>query len=118
MYEKPMTENQKKYGNMLYKFMKNNGCVTKTQMLAALGWDNSKDRQLRDLISQIAKKVPVVSTSDSRGYYIPKDEKDIELVKHQKNELVSRINELQQRVTPLNKFIEEIDNKNQLKIYK
>ena len=65
-FEKPMTENQKINGNKLYKFMKNNDVVTKEQMLDCLGWDKSKDRQLRDLISCIAKRVPVISTSDSK----------------------------------------------------
>ena len=51
--EKPMTENQKLYGNMLYKFLMTNDIVTKEEMLAYLGWDKNKDRQLRDLLSMI-----------------------------------------------------------------
>ena len=105
--EKPMTENQKINGNKLYKFMKNNDIVTKEQMLSCLGWDKTKDRQLRDLISCIAKKVPVISTSDSRGYKIAKTKQDLKDVVHQWKELDCRIQELEKRKQPLIKFYEE-----------
>ena len=106
-FEKPMTENQKMNGNKLYKFMKNNDVVTKEQMLDCLGWDKSKDRQWRDLISCIAKRVPVISTSDSKGYKIAQTKQDLKDVVHQWKELDSRIEELQKRREPLIKFYEE-----------
>lgn len=107
-FEKPMSENQKENGNKLYRFMKNNDFVTKKQMLEHLGWDESKDRQLRDLISAIAKKVPVISTSDNRGYKIAKSEKDLPLVEHCWAELSSRIEELNKRIVPLLQFREKL----------
>lgn len=103
-FEKPMTENQKINGNKLYRFMMANGVVTKDQMFAVLGWDKSKDRQLRELISLIAKKVPVVATSDQRGYFIAKTKDDVEAVEHQWAEISSRIEELQKRIKPLEEF--------------
>ena len=106
-YEKPMTENQKFYGNKLYKFMMVNDVLTKEQMLEYLGWDKSKDRQLRDLISAIAKKVPVISTSDSKGYKIAKTKADLEEVCHQWKEFDKRISELELRKQPLIKFYEK-----------
>lgn len=106
-FEKPMSENQKENGNKLYRFMKYNDFVTKEQMLAHLGWDKTKDRQLRDLISMIAKKVPVISTSDSKGYKIAKDKADLELVEHAWAELASRIEELTKRIMPLMQFREK-----------
>ena len=108
MYEKPMTENQKFYGNKLYKFMMTNGVVTKEDMLIHLGWDKSRDRQLRELISLIAKKVPVISTSDSRGYKIAKTENDLQEVEHQLKEFDSRINEIELRKAPLFKFYDKL----------
>lgn len=105
--EKPMTENQKINGNKLYKFMMGNDVLTKEQMLNALGWDSKKDRQLRDLISMIAKKVPVISTSDSKGYKIAKTKEDLELVCHQWKENDSRIEEIQARTKPLIDFYEK-----------
>lgn len=106
-FEKPMSENQKENGNKLYRFMKYNDFVTKEQMLEHLGWDKTKDRQLRDLISMIAKKVPVISTSDSRGYKIAKTKEDLELVEHTWAEMSSRIEELTKRIAPLIEFREK-----------
>jgi hypothetical protein len=106
-FEKPMSENQKENGHKLYRFMKYNDFVTKEQMLECLGWDKSKDRQLRDLISMIAKKVPVISTSDSRGYKIAKTKEDLELVEHTWAEMSSRIEELTKRIMPLMEFREK-----------
>ena len=107
-FEKPMSENQKENGNKLYRFMKHNDFVTKEQMLAHLGWDKTRDRQLRDLISMIAKKVPVISTSDSKGYKIAQDKADLELVEHAWAELSSRIEELNKRIMPLMEFREKV----------
>ena len=108
--EKPMTENQKYYGNMLYKFLMANDTVTKEQMLEHLGWDSKKDRQLRDLLSMIGKKRPLISTSDSKGYKIAKTKADLEEVKHQWKELDSRIEQLKERRKPLIDFYEKFGN--------
>ena len=107
--KKPMTENEKKNGNLLYKYLMQNDVVSKEQMLAVLGWDSKKDRQLRDLLSMIGKKVPLIATSDQKGYKIAKTKKDLEEVKHQWKELDSRIENLKERVTPLIKFYEQIN---------
>lgn len=106
-FEKPLTENQRINGNKLYKFMMINDVVTKEQMLEYLGWDKNKDRQLRDLLSNIAKKVPVISTSDNRGYKIAKSEKDLKEVEHTWAELSSRIEEIEKRIKPLIEFKEK-----------
>lgn len=108
---KEMTDNQKRYGNQLYKFLLKNDIVTKEQMLAELNWDSSKDRQLRDLISCIAKKVPIIATSDQKGYYLAKTEADLDAVEHQWAELSSRIEELEKRIAPLIAFRDKILNK-------
>lgn len=107
MIGKPMTENQKENGNKLYRFMMTSDYVTKEKMLAYLGWDKIKDRQLRDLISLIAKKVPVISTSDKKGYKIAKTIYDIEEVIHSWKEIDSRIAELEERKKPLIEFYEK-----------
>ena len=105
--EKPMTENQKYYGNMLYKFLMHNDIVTKEQMLEHLGWDSKKDRQLRDLLSMIGKKRPLISTSDSKGYKIAKTKADLDEVCHQWKEFDKRISELELRKQPLIKFYDK-----------
>lgn len=102
-----MSENQKENGNKLYRFMIANKFLTKEQMLAYLGWDSSKDRQLRELISLIAEKVPVVSTSDKKGYMIAKTKEDLAEVEHTWKEIDSRIEKLEERKKPLIEFYEK-----------
>lgn len=106
--EKPMSENQKENGNKLYKFLMKRDVVTKEEMLAFLGWDSKKDRQLRILLSEIGKKVPLISTSDSLGYKIAKTAKDLEEVEHQIKEFDTRIAEMEKRKAPLWKFRDKI----------
>lgn len=110
--EKPMTENQKKNGNALYRLLMAYDVVTKEEMLAELGWDSRKDRQLRELLSLIGQKVPLIATSDQKGYKIAKTEKDLEEVEHQWKELDSRINQLDKRKIPLIEFYEKHKYKN------
>lgn len=112
MYEKPMTPNQKENGNKLYKYMMTHNVCTKEELFGVLGWDLKKDRQLRDLISMIAKKVPVISTSDSKGYKIARTIEDVEEAKHQWKELDKRQTELEARKKPLIEFINK--NKNNI----
>lgn len=108
--EKPMTENQKYFGNMLYKFLMHNDVVSKEQMLEYLGWDSKKDRQLRELLSLIGKKRPLIATSDCKGYKIAKTQQDISEVVHQWKELDSRIEQLKERRKPLIEFYEKYGN--------
>ena len=103
---KPMTENQKINGNKLYSFLMHNDVVTKEQMLNYLGWDKKKDRQLRDLLSLIGQKVPLIAVSSDNGYKIAKTKDDLQDVIHSWKELDSRIKALEARKLPLIKFYE------------
>ena len=105
--KKPITENQKELANKLYMFLKAQDVVTKEEMLEFLGWGKNKDRQLRDILSLIGKKKPLIATSDQKGYKIAKDISDLEEVEHQWKELDSRIANLEERRTPLIKFYEK-----------
>ena len=105
--KKPMTENEKINGNKLYIYLMRHDVVTKEEMLDFLGWDKKKDRQLRDLLSMIAKKVPLVATSDQKGYRLAKTENDLKDVVHEWLELDSRIEQLKARREPLIKFYEQ-----------
>ena len=69
------------------------------------------ERQIRDLISTLAKRVPIIATSDSKGYYIATTAEDLEKVKHQWQELDSRITELDKRKKPLIDFYEMHHNR-------
>lgn len=105
--EKPMTENQRQNANTLYRLLMAYDVVTKEEMLAELGWDSRKDRQLRDLLSMIAKKRPLIATSDQKGYKIAKSKSDLEEVIHQWKELDSRIEKLEERKKPLIDFYDK-----------
>lgn len=102
--EKPISENQKALANKLYKLFKESDVLTKEQMFEYLGWDKSKDRQLRDTISIIAQRKPIISTSDKKGYKLAKDENDLREVEHSYADLSSRCEELTKRMQPLIKF--------------
>ena len=105
--EKPMTENQRQNANILYRLLMVYDVVTKEELLAELGWDIRKDRQLRDLLSMIGKKRPLIATSDQKGYKIAKTKADLEEVIHQWKELDSRIEQLEERKKPLIAFYEK-----------
>lgn len=105
--EKPITENQKEIGNKLYKLFYKSEWLTKEEMLEYLGWDMKKERQLRDIISLIAKRVPIISTSDSKGYKLAKTQEDKQLVIGTWMEIDSRIEELSKRRKPLQEFCEK-----------
>lgn len=109
--EKPMTENEKINGNKLYRYLMTHDLVTKEEMLEHLGWDKKKDRQLRDLLSMIGRKVCLISTSDSKGYRIAKGPNDLDDVIHQWREIDNRIIALQERKQPLIKFYEKYSYK-------
>lgn len=102
--KKPITENQRFYVNKLYNFLRKRDYTTKDEMFEFLGWNKTKDRQLRDLLSLIGQKVPLISVSSDRGYKIAKDESDLELVEHTWAELSSRTEILMERIKPLVKF--------------
>lgn len=106
-FEKPMSENQKENGNKLYKFLMHNDIVTKEQMLNFLGWDKKKDRQLRDILSLIGQRVPLIALSSDRGYKIAKTEADLEDAIHAWKELDTRCKALEARKLPLIKFYEK-----------
>lgn len=106
--EKPMTENQKYYGNLLYKYLMTHGVVTKEEMFAYLGWNSKKDRQLRDLLSMIGKKVPLVSVSSSKGYFIAKTVDDLAMVENALWEWQSRKDEADERMKPLLEFRDKV----------
>ena len=67
---------------------------------------SNNERRIRDLISTLAKRVPIIATSDSKGYYVASTAEDLEKVKHQWKELDSRISELDKRRKPLIDFYE------------
>lgn len=104
--EKPMSEKLKENCNKIYFLFKRSDVLTKEQMCEHLGWEynSSNDRRIREIVSLVAQKVPIVSTSDQKGYKLAKGMGDLESVEHQWAELSSRVEELNKRIEPLAKF--------------
>ena len=101
--EKPITENIKQKANALFDYlMAQNDYVTKEQIGAYLGVSN--ERSVRDIISVLATKKPIISHSGNKGYKLAKSKSDLEEVERCWAELSSRVEELQKRIMPLIKF--------------
>ena len=104
--EKPITDNMKQKCNDFWRYMKSkNDYVTKAELMSHFNIKN--ERTVRDVISTLASRVPIISTSDCKGYKLATSESDLELVIHSWQELDSRIEELEKRRKPLIQFYEK-----------
>lgn len=109
-YKKPeLSKQDKERANEVYKQLQLNNILTKEQICGYLGWkyNSSNDRRVRELLAIIGKLQPLISTSDSKGYRLAKNEKDFRDAEHQWAEIDSRIAELEARRKPLIKFCEK-----------
>lgn len=106
--ELTMLERQR--GNELYHYLRRaQRLVTKEELCGVLGWkyNKSNERRVRELISLLAKRVPIIATSNDKGYKLALTPQDLDAVKHQWSELDSRIEELAERRKPLIRFYEK-----------
>lgn len=109
-----MSEKEKELGNKVYHIlMSHEKPITKEFICSSLGWEynSSTERKVRMLLSYIGKVKPLISTSDQKGYYIARKVEDLETVKHQWLEHNKRVQEINERIAPLQKFIEQFENK-------
>ena len=107
--EKPITENIKQKANALFDYlMAQNDYVTKEQIGEHLGIKN--ERSVRDVISLLATKKPILSKSNSKGYKLCKTKADLKDCINVWCEINSRIEELKKRREPLIKFYEKYGN--------
>lgn len=105
--EKPITENIKQKANALFDYlMAQNDYVTKEKIGEHLGIKN--ERQVRDVISLLATKKPIISHSGNKGYKLAKTPSDLQEVERCWAELSSRVEELQKRIEPLIKFRDKV----------
>jgi biotin operon repressor len=79
--------------------------VSKEQIGEFLGLSN--ERSVRDVISLLATKKPIISHSGSKGYKLAQTEKDMEEVERTWAELSSRMQEIEKRTAPLIAFREK-----------
>lgn len=106
-YEKPLTKNIKDRANKLFIYLLKKGdYVTKEEIGEYLGIKN--ERTVRDVISLLATKKPIISNSTERGYKLAQDENDLMEVEHTWAELSSRMEELEKRIKPLIAFRDKI----------
>lgn len=106
--KKPLTDKIKERANALYKFLlTKQDFVTKYEIGAYLGVKN--ERTVRDIISVLATKKPIISNSTGAGYKLARSVEDIEEAKHTWKELDSRIEELNKRKKPLIEFCESVN---------
>ena len=71
------------------------------------------ERQVRMMIQDIRKRVPVISTSGtSKGYKIATKSEEVPEVIATWRELWSRIEELQKAIKPLSEFYEKVKKEN------
>jgi hypothetical protein len=104
--KKPVTENMKRKCNDFYKYMYwKHDYVTKDELMRVFKIGN--ERTVRDVISEMSKRVPVISTSDNRGYKLALTIDDMEEARHTWAELSSRMEELEARIKPLIRFLEK-----------
>lgn len=106
--EKPVTKQIMQRANRLFKEYMNyppRHILTKEEIAIIIGVKN--ERSARDVISALAKKVPIIATSDAKGYWMARTTEDIEFVKHVWMEIDSRIEELEARKKPLIAFYEK-----------
>lgn len=101
---KPLTTDKKNKCRQVLKMLQERDIVYKEEIIAELHLTN--ERTARDLIAEIAKYKPIISTSDSKGYRLAKTLRDLEDVEHAWAELDSRQAEIESRKLPLIKFRE------------
>lgn len=80
------------------------GTMTKQEIMAVFDTD---ERTARDMVSEIAKRCPIPSNSERKGYRIATCADDIPAVMHAINENKKRAEEILKRNEPLEKFIKE-----------
>lgn len=89
--------------NALYRMLKIQ-TLTKQKIMDLF---KVSERTARDMLSEIAKRAPLISVSDTAGYRIATTGKDAGDAWHAYNENKKRAEEILKRNEPLKKFLEE-----------
>lgn len=106
---KPLVLNFETKKKIVLDALQTNDWLTKPELCKLLNWEynSNKDRQIRDLVAEIAKEYPILSASDNkRGFKLakPQTKEDVEEVEHTWKEFDKRIKEMQLRKQPLIDF--------------
>lgn len=98
-----LTDKNRAMLNAMVRLLRN-GNMTKQQLMSIF---NLSERTTRDALGEIAKRVPLISVSDTSGYRIAVLPKDVGDAMHAYNENKKRAEEILKRNEPLERFIEE-----------
>lgn len=99
-----MTDENRAKLNALVRLLRKQ-TMTKQEIMAMF---DTNERTARDMVSEVAKRCPIPSNSESSGYKIATRREDIPAVIHAINENNKRAAEILKRNEPLKKFLEEI----------
>lgn len=106
-FQKPDTPTaMSKRCNELYEMLKTRSTFTKQEIA---GHFKVSVRSAREMVSTIAKRRPIIATSNKRGYRLASQSGDYLDAKHQWAEIDSRIAELEARKLPLIRFCEKVE---------
>lgn len=98
-----LTESEKRLGNSIAKLLRER-TYTKEELVKIFG---ISERKIRDLISEIAKRRPIISTSSGKGYkWAGNSLDDYKAVLRQWRENDSRARQITSRNEPLIKHLE------------
>lgn len=107
--KKPITNKMAEKANALFEIMKDNRWHTKEELGEKLGIKN--ERSVRDVISTLSKRKPIIATSDGKGYKMAMRVCDKDEVRHAWMEIDSRIEELEARRETLKAFYDKAQAK-------
>lgn len=88
--------------NALVRLLRD-GNVTKQRVMDLF---EVSERTARDMLSEIAKRAPLISVSDTSGYRIAVNSADVGDAMHAYNENKKRAEEILKQNAPLEKFLE------------
>lgn len=103
---KPVTQGMKDKVNRMYIVLRRGGYFTKEQLAQEL--DIKSERAVRDVMSTLSKRNPIIAMSDNKGYKLAMTTDDLEEVVHSWQEIDSRIEELDARRKQLIAFYDKM----------
>lgn len=80
--------------------------LTKAEVMRAFGVN---ERTARDMLSEVAKRAPVIALSDSKGYRVAVRKEDREDVRHAIRENTKRADEILARNKELERFLRRLE---------
>lgn len=108
---KPTLTNIQKKANEVWFYLKEQypRYCTKEEIGNVIGCKN--ERSVRDVISLLSTRVPIIANSSTKGYKLARTAADIEEVRHTWAETSSRIEELTKKEKVYARFIDKMKEK-------